>query len=85
MPNFMQYDGFKCQPCGSKKMNIIRVVFVMIGAAAAISFLVKSTIEGQESRQTHSVFVKILINHMTAIYIISTFDMKWPPEMTNFL
>jgi len=57
---------------------LIILVFVVL--------LVKSTIseENAKKRQTHSVFIKILMNHMQMIFIASQFNMRWPPEILDF-
>ena len=36
-------------------------------------------------KQTHSVFVKILLNHLQMIMIAGQFDMKWPEEIIDEL
>jgi len=52
---------------------------------AGVYFLVRSTLESQTKKQIHSVFIKILLNHMQMIFITSSFDLDWPDAVINFL
>jgi hypothetical protein len=85
LPGYFKQSGFSCKECGERVYNIIRLVSIIIIASVAVSVLIRSTIANQSKIQTHSVFIKILMNHMQMIMITSSYDMNWPPEVTDFL
>ena len=73
------YDKYSCEECGATWKNLLQIFGIIIAFAIAISMLVKSTIAAASKPVIHGVFIKILLNHMQMIFIVSNFDMKWPP------
>lgn len=86
IPGWHVQDKYGCEICDSPQWNMIRILGVLFIMIFCVFLLVKSTIqeENQKKRQTHSVFIKILMNHMQMILITTSFNMKWPDELINF-
>jgi hypothetical protein len=86
VPGWHKQDKHGCARCESPEWNLIRMAGVMALMILIIVFLVRSTIqeENQKRRQTHSVFIKIMMNHMQMILITTSFNMKWPDEILDF-
>lgn len=50
----------------------------LIGVIVVVVLLVKGTLGAAGKNVTHSVFIKILLNHMQMLVIVMVFDMQWP-------
>lgn len=48
-----------------------------------IILLVKITIEGAKNEDMWSVFLKVLMNHLQMLIVFSSFDINWPPQVTQ--
>jgi hypothetical protein len=59
---------------------MLGIFFLMIGVLVA---MVKGTIAGAVKENTHSVLVKILMNHLQMLIITAGFDMRWPKLVTD--
>lgn len=69
-------------------MDIIKSVLMFMVASAFVVMLVKGTMvspDGKQNKNTHSVFIKILVNHMITIFITTSINMRWPPLVAKFL
>lgn len=83
MPGAQRYDKYNCETCLPAWKNLLQIFGVIIAFALAISMLVKSTIAAASKPVVYGVFIKILLNHTQMIFIVSNFDMKWPPFIAN--
>jgi len=77
LPGYIKGDGPKCTKCdySIELYKMTGIFFLMMGM---LVFLVKSTINGASDNKTHSVLVKILMNHLQMLIITAGFDMRWP-------
>ena len=67
-------NGNECSVCSDSRYNIVKSIFMFIGGSLFVTVLVKGTMvspDGKQSKNTHSVFIKILMNHMIMIFITS--------------
>lgn len=78
LPGYRGSEGFQCKECSGLTSDLLRVCGSIITALVLLSLLVISTLNSSTTRQTHSVFFKILLNHMQMIIVTMTFDIKWP-------
>jgi hypothetical protein len=77
MPGYKREGNFSCEKCQPHQIYIMGgVFFTMI---FVLCFLIRSTINGADkANNTHSVFNKILMNHMQMLIITASFDLDWP-------
>ena len=73
-----------CSKCPeSMSLNILIMLLVMIGAIIILIIVVKFNIEAaSEYKPLHSVYLKILLNHLTIIGLLIHFDLRWPDEVS---
>lgn len=63
LPGYKRTDIYSCTACTPYEPYYTALAFVLI--TIGLSYLIKSTIDGAASaNNTHSVFNKILMNHM---------------------
>jgi hypothetical protein len=80
LPGFKRSGVFECDRCQNIEPYLIAIAFLLI--IVGICILIKSTIDGAaKANNTHSVFNKILMNHMQMLLITANFDMSWPEEV----
>ena len=59
--------GDECRLCPDSSMDILRIIGMTFCAGGFVIMLVKGTMvskTGKQSKNTHSVFIKIFMNHM---------------------
>jgi len=81
MPKTSRSDSYECEACPDEIYNILRISGIMIALTFGLVMLVKSTLAGAVKKNTHSVLMKILMNHMQMILITASFDLDWPPQV----
>ena len=76
--------GTRCSICpASMSLNIFIMFLVMIGAIIIVIIVVKSSIDSAtEYKPRHSVYFKIMLNHLTIIGLLANFDLRWPEEVS---
>ena len=72
-----------CSKCpASMGLNILIMFLIMIGAIIILIIVVKFSIEAAtEYKPRHSVYLKIMLNHLTIIGLLIHFDLRWPDEV----
>ena len=59
---------------------------VLIGALILVIIVVKSSINAAtEYKPRHSVYLKIMLNHLTIVGLLANFDLKWPDEVNIYI
>jgi hypothetical protein len=82
LPGFKRRDTFNCEKCTDSEPYYTAGAFLFI--TVALSYIISSLISGAaEANNTHSVFNKILMNHMQMLLITASFDMNWPDEVVT--
>ena len=80
LPGYKRSGKFKCSKCAFSEPYFTAGAFLAL--AIGLSYMIKSTIDGAANENnTHSVFNKILMNHMQMMLITASFDMNWPSEV----
>ena len=80
LPTFKRSGLFECDACLEIEPYFTVGAFIIL--TVAVCGLVTMTINGAASaNNTHSVFNKILMNHMQMLLITASFDMSWPEEV----
>ena len=70
---------YSCSQCPNSVWNAFRITFAILLLILQIVFLVRATINRIKlAVPMHSVFLKILTNHLHLIGIVSGFDLDWP-------
>lgn len=81
LPGYKRVDTFGCAPCSPYQIYITIVIFTLL--LFGLSFLIKGTLANAKKDNTHSVFNKILMNHMQMLLITASFDLDWPEEVND--
>jgi hypothetical protein len=75
-----------CAKCPEENLNIIRLIFSVIGLIALVGWIVRATMKSAyKPKSIHSIYLKIFINYLQPISIIAGFDLKWPEYVLGFL
>lgn len=64
MPGYSRSGDYGCKVCPKPALNLLRIIGIMILVIIGVALLVKSTINGAVKKNTHSVYSKILMNHL---------------------
>ena len=64
MPGYSRSGDYACSKCPDPFINILRISGIMVIVIIVVSYLVKSTINSATKKNTHSVYSKILMNHL---------------------
>jgi hypothetical protein len=82
LPGYIAGEGPKCTKCqyDIELYKMLGIFFLMLGG---LVMMVKGTIAGAVKENTHSVLVKILMNHLQMLIITAGFDMRWPKLVTD--
>ena len=60
-------------------LNLVRIFFAILLMLLQIVVIVKSTLaKSTKGVPWHSVYLKILTNHLQIVGIVSGFDLNWP-------
>ena len=73
MPGFARSGKYGCSPCPEPARNISRITGLLLLVVFAVAFLVRSTLAGATQKNTHSVYTKILMNHLQLLAICASF------------
>jgi len=69
---------FECLDCQSTGFSIFRLLLTLLLFLAMVGFVVRSTlINCVNGKGLHSVYLRIFINHMQVLGLISRLDIKW--------
>ena len=63
------------------------IIFVScIIAVVLVILVIKVTFSGIDHKNNScSIYLKIMMNHLQLIYLVSTFDLSWPQEVSVLL
>ena len=64
MPGYSRSGDYNCSKCPNPVPNLVRIVGVMIVLIIVVSFMVRSTLNSATKKNTHSVYIKIIMNHL---------------------
>lgn len=81
-PRWSMTGTFVCSPCDSHELTLLKCFGMLTLMLLVCAGLVVSTLNGSTQRQTHTVFIKIFLNHMQMLVIVMTFKMEWPAYIT---
>ena len=65
-------------------MNLLKIGAILIAVLFLIVILIRSTIAGAAKSRIHSVYLKILMNHLQLLVITATIKMDWPDIVGTF-
>eukprot|EP00347_Sterkiella_histriomuscorum_P006984 403350694 len=75
----------KCSKCPEKAINIVRIIFIILGVIALIIFLVRSTLNSAQNKHNiTNIYSKILLNHFQLIMMTSAFDFEWSQLILDY-
>lgn len=64
MPGFSRSGIFNCLHCPNQYANLLRILGILFVLAAVVIFMVKSTLDSATRKNYHSVYIKIIMNHL---------------------
>ena len=83
--DYSRTGDFDCSSCPTAVSNIIRLIAIFIILAVFVFFMVKSTIESATRKKAvHSVYLRILLNHLQMIVLTASFNLDWPQLVIDF-
>lgn len=83
--NYSKTKQFTCGSCPDRTRNMIQTILILVAYVGYVSFLVKSTLASADKQKpVHSVYLKILTNHMQILGAISNIDYQWPEVINKF-
>ena len=85
VPGYTRKNVYSCQECPSKLGNLTKGVALCIVILVVVVFMVRGTLRSAHQSKLHSVYIKILMNHLQLMVLISSLNFSWPPQIINFL
>ena len=83
--DYSRTGDFDCSPCPTTASNSIRLAVIFILVAVFVFFMVKSTIESAiKKKAVHSVYLRIMMNHLQMIVLTASFNLDWPQLVIDF-
>ncbi len=64
MPGYARSGSYGCSECPDPLINLLRIIGIILILAVVIAMLVRSTINSATRKNTHSVYLKIFMNHL---------------------
>lgn len=75
-----------CKECPTRLENIIKLTFSLIGVLLALILVILTTMKSAyKPKSIQSIYIKIFINYIQLIGIISEYDLSWPRFVSNLL
>lgn len=84
MPGYARSGSFGCAQCPDPLINLLRVIGIILILAFIVALLVRSTINSATRKNTHSVYLKIFMNHLQLLAICASFKFEWPSFVEDF-
>ncbi|CDW88401.1 UNKNOWN [Stylonychia lemnae] len=82
---YSRSSAFECGKCPEYTQNFFRIIFIGIGMAIVVVFMIRSTLKGAgDLKSITSVFQKILLNHIQVIALTASFDFSWPQIIIEY-
>ena len=78
MPGYSRSGSYGCEKCPNPAKNLSRLIGIIILFILGVGLLVRSTINGATKKNTHSVYTKIIMNHLQLLSICAAFKFQWP-------
>ena len=64
MPGYSRSGDYACSKCPPASVNLLRIIGIMIAIIIVVTFMVRGTINSATKKNTHSVYMKIFMNHL---------------------
>ena len=78
---YVKKGNFSCSKCPSNvAVSYVIIIISIIILTGGVAFLVRSSINARV-KGGHSIYIKILLNHMTVLSLLNLFDLQWPDEV----
>ena len=84
MPGYQRSGSYGCSECQAAYLIILRIGGIIILMGAGIGFLINYTLSSASRKNTHSVYLKIFMNHLQLLAICAQFKFNWPAQVTSF-
>ena len=84
MPEYSRSGSYACKKCPSAILNLLRIGGIMVLMVLGVVFMVRSTLGGANKKNVHSVYTKILMNHLQLLSICASFKFEWPSQVNSF-
>ena len=83
--DYSRTGDFDCSPCPTAASNSIRIIVIFLLLMVFVFFMVKSTIEAAiKKKAVHSVYLRIMMNHLQMIVLTASFNLDWPQLIIDF-
>ena len=84
--NFSKSSNYKWEKCPDLTWNIIRLFLIFLAIIIGIVIIVRSTLTGAlQKKNVQSIYIKLLMNHLQLLTLTSSFDLRWPDNVSSFL
>lgn len=75
----------ECGECPDPGENAARLLGILMIGILVIVVVVKTTISSAyKEKEMHSVYIKILVNHIQLIMLTASFDLEWPSFVSDY-
>ena len=83
--DYSRTGDFDCSPCPTATSIIIRILFVFWLLGVFVFFMVRSSLEAATKKKAvHSVYLRIMMNHLQMIVLTASFNLDWPQLVIDF-
>ena len=74
--------NFECGKCPSHWQNVLIIFVSCLITVIAVILIIKVTFSAIDNKNNScSIYLKMMVNHLQLIYLVSTFDLSWPQEV----
>ena len=87
LDNYSKKSRSTCSQCASSlSVRLLIILLIFIFVLIFLVLITKSILNSAlQYKARHSIYIRILINHLTIIGLLRSFDLRWPEEVYIYI